>query len=326
MRDEISATMSPATSIRRTSWAFPDSIEEDAVQTGPLRRCRGPVAVGVATALGLSACGATAASPESTLDAIKKKGVLVIATDASYPPNEFKHNGRLVGFDIDLGTDIARRLGVTARFREVEFGDILPEVRTGKYDIGLSSITDTVQRERSLDFVTYFSAGTSLMVKAGNPRKLSPRGLSLCGKKIAVQKGTTQEDELTPRSADHPDDGARRDAGRRKGRPVPVRMSVRDQDAADAALAEGRADAVLADSPVAGYSAKASSGRLAVAGAAYDTAPYGVAVPKTQDDLRNAILKAVKDMIGDGFYKMFGDAWGVTDGGITDPVVNGGAG
>jgi polar amino acid transport system substrate-binding protein len=305
------------------------SLEEDAVHTGPLRR-RG-IAVGItviAGALALSACNAktTTAGKKNALDTIKKNGKIVIATDASYAPNEFKQNGQIVGFDIDLGSAIAKKLGVTANFQDVKFDNILPALQSKKYDISLSSFTDNKQREQSFDFVTYFSAGTGLMVKTGNPLKLSPDDLSLCGKKIAVEKGTTQEDELTPKSSAKPDAGSRVDKCKQGGKPAPVKVSLDDQNAANLALGSGRAEAVLADSPVAAYAAKESGGKFVIAGNAYDTAPYGIAIPKNENELRDAIQKAVKDLITDGTYKQLTDKWGISDGGITDPKVNGATG
>jgi polar amino acid transport system substrate-binding protein len=307
----------------------PRSLEEDAVHTGPLRR-RG-LAVGItviAGALALSACNAKTTTPgkKSALDTIKKNGKIVIATDASYAPNEFKQNGQIVGFDIDLGGAIAKKLGVTAELQDVKFDNILPALQSKKYDISLSSFTDNKQREQSFDFVTYFSAGTGLMVKTGNPMKLSPDDLSLCGKKIAVEKGTTQEDELTPKSSTKPDAGARVDKCKQGGKPAPTKVSLDDQNAANLALGNGRADAVLADSPVAAYAAKESGGKFEIAGKAYDTAPYGIAIPKNENELRDGIQKAIKDLITDGTYKQLTDKWGVSDGGITDPKVNGAAG
>lgn len=299
------------------------------MHTGPLRR-RGLV-VGItvmAGALALSACNAKTTTPgkKSALDTVKKNGKLVVATDASYAPNEFKQNGQLVGFDVDLANGIAKKLGVTADVQDVKFDNILPALQAKKYDISLSSFTDNKQREQSFDFVTYFSAGTGLMVKAGNPEKLSPDDLSLCGKKIAIEKGTTQEDELTPKSATKPDAGARVDKCKQGGKPAPVKISLDDQNAANLALGNGRADAVLADSPVAAYAAKESNGKFEIAGKAYDTAPYGIAIPKNENELRDAILKAVKDMIADGSYKQLTDKWGISDGAISDPQVNGAAG
>ncbi|MCO5991772.1 ABC transporter substrate-binding protein [Actinoallomurus rhizosphaericola] len=282
----------------------------------------------LAAAVALSACNAktTSRGSKSALDTIKKNGKIVIATDASYAPNEFKQNGQIVGFDVDLGTAIAKKLGVTAEFQDVKFDNILPALQSKKYDIGMSSFTDNKQREASFDFVTYFTAGTGLMVKAGNPEKLSPDDLSLCGKKIAVEKGTTQEDELTPKSAAKPDAGARLDKCKQGGKPAPTKISLDDQNAANLALGAGRADAVLADSPVAAYAAKESGGKFVIAGNAYDTAPYGIAVPKNENDLRDGILKAVKDLITDGTYKQLTEKWGISAGALTDPKVNGASG
>lgn len=299
------------------------------MHTGPLRR-RG-LAVGItviAGALALSACNAktTTSGTKNALDTIKKNGKLVVATDASYAPNEFKQNGQVVGFDIDLANGIAKKLGVTATVQDVKFDNILPALQAKKYDISLSSFTDNKQREQSFDFVTYFSAGTGLMVKAGNPLKLAPDDLSLCGKKIAVEKGTVQEDELTPKSATKPDAGARVDKCKQAGKPAPAKISLDDQNAANLALGNGRADAVLADSPVAAYAAKESGGKFAIAGNAYDTAPYGIVIPKNESELRDAILKAVKDMIADGSYKQLTDKWGISDGAITTPQINGATG
>lgn len=297
--------------------------------TGPLRR-RG-LAVGitvVAGALALSACNAktTTSGKKNALETIKKNGKLVIATDASYAPNEFKQGTQIVGFDIDLGTAIAKKLGVTANFNDVKFDNILPALQAKKYDISLSSFTDNKQREQSFDFITYFTAGTGLLVKAGNPLKLSADDLSLCGKKIAVEKGTTQDDELSPKSAAKPDTGARLSKCQQGGKPAPVKISLDDQNAANLALGNGRADAVLADSPVTAYAAKESGGKFVVAGNAYDTAPYGIAVPKNENELRDAILKAVKDLMSDGTYKQLTDKWGISEGAISNPQVNGAAG
>jgi polar amino acid transport system substrate-binding protein len=299
------------------------------VHTGPLRRSAVTVGISVlAGTLALSACNAKTTTPgnKSALDTIKKNGKLVIATDASYAPNEFKQNGQIVGFDIDLGSAIAKKLGVTASFQDVKFDNILPALQSKKYDISLSSFTDNKAREASFDFVTYFSAGTGMLVKTGNPLKLMPDDLSLCGKKVAVEKGTTQEDELTPKSSSKPDAGARVTKCKQGGKPAPAKVSLDDENAANLALGNGRADAILADSPVAAYAAKESGGKFELAGTAYDTAPYGIAIPKNENDLRDGIQKALKDMISDGTYKQLTDKWGVTAGGITDPKVNGASG
>ena len=295
--------------------------EEDALRPRPLARRMSAAGLAVLTGtLALSACQDSGAT--SALGRIKKTGKIVIATDALYPPNEFKQGDQIVGFDVDLGTAIAKKLGVQAEFQDVKFDTILQALQEGKYDISLSSFTDTRERESRFDFVTYLSAGTMLLVRKGNPRRLRPDDLSLCGRRVAVEKGTTQEDELSPKVVPKPNAGARIDACKSGHKPAPIRLSFDDQAAANEALAKGRADAVLADSPSVTYGATQSTGRFDVSGQAYGTALYGIVVPKRQNDLRDAIVQAVKDLISDGVYKRLTAKWGLTSGAVPEPRVN----
>jgi polar amino acid transport system substrate-binding protein len=269
---------------------------------------------------------ATAACQDSgtvgALGRIHRTGKLLIATDALYPPNEFKQGDQIVGFDVDLGTAIGRKLGVTAEFQDVKFDRILQALDEGKYDISLSSFTDTREREGRFNFVTYLSAGTMLMVPKGNPRHLRPDGLSLCGKKIAVESGTTQEEELSRQDVTRPSAGARIDACRSGHRPAPIRMSYDDQAEANNALATGQADASLTDSPSAIYGAKASAGRIECSGDPYATALYGVAIPKREAGLRDAVFKAMKDLMADGTYQRLTTRWGVSTGAVPETRIN----
>ncbi|MEV5706244.1 ABC transporter substrate-binding protein [Actinoallomurus sp. NPDC052274] len=274
------------------------------------------------TAPALAAC--ENADPASALGRVRKADKIVIATDALYPPNEFKQGEQIVGFDIDLGTAIARKLGVKVEFQDVKFESIMPALSEGKYDISLSSFTDTRERESQLDFVTYLSAGTMLLVRKGNPKRLQPDGPSLCGRRIAVERGTTQEDELTAPSPAKPNAGSRLSACRNAGRPVPVRLSFDDQAAANTALAKGHADGVLADAPSAVYGAKQAADRFELSGQPYGTALYGIAIPKHHDNLRDAVFKAMKDLISDGTYRQLTDKWGISAGAVREPRINAG--
>jgi polar amino acid transport system substrate-binding protein len=71
---------------------------------------------------------------------------------------------------------------------------------------------------------------------------------------------------------------------------------------------------------------KKVGGGLSLIGQVYDAAPYGIAVPKTAGTTKEAILGAIKALIGDGTYKTILDKWGVGAGAITNPVINGAAG
>ena len=120
---------------------------------------------------------------------ISSDGKLVVGTDPTYEPSEFKQNGKIVGFDVDLGDAIAKKLGLTAQFQESKFDAILPALGT-RYEIGMSSFTDNPQREKVVDFVTDFNAGTQWASKDPN---FNPD--NACGQKVAVQTGTVQDTE-----------------------------------------------------------------------------------------------------------------------------------
>jgi polar amino acid transport system substrate-binding protein len=158
-----------------------------------------------------------------------------------------------------------------------------------------------------------FSAGSSLMVKAGNPENLLPNDLSLCGKTMAVEKGTIQE------GTDVPADTTKCKAA---GKPSVNGLSFDDQNGANLALSSGRADGVLADSPVAAYAAQQSSGKFVISGQPYGTAPYGIAIPQG-NGMAQAVLAALKVLIANGTYTQILTKWGIQSGAITSPVING---
>lgn len=242
-------------------------------------------------------------------DAIKSDAKLVIGTDPTYEPNEFKDgSGKIVGFDVDLGSAIAKKLGLTAEFQESKFDAILPALGT-RYEIGMSSFTDNPEREKVVDFVTYFNAGTQWASKDSAFDPDNP-----CGKKVAVQTGTVQDtDDLPARQ--------KKCAGQQ--------MQIQrydDQSEATNAVVLGKADAVLADSPVMAGAVKKVGGQLSLVGEVYDAAPYGIAIPKNAGTTKEAILGAVKALVGDGTYKAILDKWGVSPGAISDPVINGAKG
>ena len=285
--------------------------------------------VAIATALTLTGCAskksttatsptspaASAADPASLLPAsIKTAGVLNIATDASYAPNEyFDTDGKtIIGLDVDLGNAIAAKLGLKANFQNVTFNAIIPALAAAKYDLSLSSFTDTKAREATVDFVDYFNAGESLMVLAGNPKGVTGPDLSLCGLTIAVEKGTTEESEIPALSKKCTDAGKKAITG----------LSSDDQNGANLALTSGRADVGSADSPIAAYAVKQLAGKIQLAGQTYETAPYGIAIPKTPG-LAPAIKAALTAMIADGSYKTVLDKWGDDAGAVTTAAING---
>lgn len=247
---------------------------------------------------------------------IRSKGTVTVATDASYAPNEFyaPDNKTIIGMDVDLGKAIGQVLGLKVQFVNASFDGIIPALSGSqpKYDFSMSSFTDNKKREQAVDFVTYFSAGTSLMVKKGNPDKITGPN-DLCGRTVAVEKGTVQVDDAAAKSK----------ACTQAGKPAITAQVYPDQNAANLAIQSGRAVAVLADSPVIAYAVKQSNGQFETVGQSYDTAPYGIAIPKSSGTFKDAILGAVKKLIADGTYQQILTKWGVQAGAISNPVING---
>jgi polar amino acid transport system substrate-binding protein len=242
---------------------------------------------------------------------IAKKGFVTIAMDATYPPDEsVAANGHtIVGFDADLGNALASVMGLKAKLQNVTFDNIIPGLQDGKYDIGLSSFTDTKEREKVVDFVDYFKAGEAFYVKAGSGKKYN--GLaSLCGAKVAVENGTTEQTDAQSQAKKCP-----------ASKKLTV-LSFSDQSQTNLAVSSGRADVGFADSQVVGYIVKQSNGQFQVTGQAFAVAPYGIALPKG-NGMAKAVLAAVQELMKNGTYKKLVDKWGVQSGAITKPKING---
>jgi polar amino acid transport system substrate-binding protein len=245
--------------------------------------------------------------------AIKAKGTLRIASDASYPPNEFigSDGKTVVGMDADLAKALAAVMGLKAEVRNASFDGIIPGLAAGKYDLGMSSFSDTKEREKVVDFVTYFQAGTAFLSPASSSTSYSSLS-DLCGRKVAVEKGTTQADDAIAQGKKCAADG----------KPAATVSVFPDQNGANLAIVSGRADVGMVDSPVGAYEAKRSGGKLKISKATYDVALYGIAVPK-DSGMSKAVLAAVKAVMADGRYAAILTKWGISSGAISAPVVNG---
>jgi len=293
-------------------------------RTTPGRRAILGVAVAAALTLSMAACGkesgtgsgTTASTPSASADTslanlvpadIKALGKLTIGTDSSYAPSEYLDtDGKtVVGFDVDLFNAVAAKLGLTTQWESATFDSIIPGVISAKYNVGVSSFTVNADREKQVTMISYFSAGTQWAAKAG--ATITPD--TACGKKVAVQTGTVQVEDITARS---------KKCGSSK---ITIDQYQKQSDATNAVVT-GKDDAMLADSPVCAYAVKQTNGALALAGDIYDSAPYGYAVAKDKTDFANAISAAVQALIADGTYKTILDKWGVTAGAITTPAVN----
>jgi polar amino acid transport system substrate-binding protein len=133
-----------------------------------------------------------------------------------------------------------------------------------------------------------------------------------CGKIVAVQKATVQDEDIQ----------ARNSACTRAGKPAIDIQSYELQTQATAAVVGGKADAMLADSPVVAYAIQQNVNKLEQIGEIYDSAPYGVVVAKSDTQFAEAIKGAVDALIADGTYTQILEKWNVQQGAVTQAEVN----
>jgi polar amino acid transport system substrate-binding protein len=256
--------------------------------------------------------GAVSAIAAQVPGSVKANGTLTVAADATYAPNEFigTDGHTVVGLDADLAKALGQVLGLKVNVINATFATIIPGLASGKYDLGISSFTDTKEREKTVDFVTYFVAGTSFYVKSdGGPdiRSLA----DLCGRTVAVEQGTTQQADAQ----------AQAEKCKSAGKPGMTVQVFNDQNAVNLALSSGRAQVAMADSPVAAYQVRQSNGTFKVTGSPYGTAPYGIAIPQN-NGMADPILAAVKHLMSEGTYTKILGNWGVQGGAISNPAIN----
>jgi polar amino acid transport system substrate-binding protein len=242
---------------------------------------------------------------------IAAQGSVVVAADASYAPNEFVGtDNQVTGWDVQLGEALGKVMGVEWKFTNVGFDGIIPGLQSGKYGVGMSSFTITAERMQVVDFVSYYTAGTSFYVKAGSNTGITSLD-TLCGHTVGVERGTTQSDDATAQSK------TCTSAGKQA---VTVQVFP-DQNGANLALASGRVEAVMADSPVAAYAVQQSKGQFELSGQPYGEAPYGIALPKG-NGMAQPTLDALKKLMADGVYTQILTQWGVQLGAIDNPEIN----
>jgi polar amino acid transport system substrate-binding protein len=259
-----------------------------------------------------SPSGSVSAIAAQVPDSVKADGTLTVAADATYAPNEFigTDGHTVVGLDADLAKALGQVLGLKVNVINATFATIIPGLASGKYDLGMSSFTDTKEREKTVDFVTYFVAGTSFYVKSDGGPNIGSLA-DLCGRTVAVEEGTTQQADAQ----------AQAEKCKSAGKPGMTVQIFNDQNAVNLALSSGRAQVAMADSPVAAYQVQQSNGTFKVTGSPYGTAPYGIAIPQN-NGMAHPILAAVKHLMSEGTYTKILGKWGVQGGAISDPAIN----
>ncbi|KKP67903.1 MAG: Glutamine ABC transporter, periplasmic glutamine-binding protein [Candidatus Roizmanbacteria bacterium GW2011_GWA2_35_19] len=198
------------------------------------------------------------------LMAIKEKGALIVGTDATYPPLEYEEDGKIIGFDIDLATEIAKDLGVPLEIKNISFDKIFTSLANSDVDLVISSVTITEERQKKMIFSTpYLNAGQVIVVSSSNKTIQSVDDLNNLS--VGVQVDTTSKTEAekyTNKVTDYP-----------------------DYDKAQSDLNSGKISAIVIDYPAGISMTQASSGKLKVVGNPFTSEFYGVAINKGKIDL-----------------------------------------
>ena len=245
-------------------------------------------------------------------DDIKDSGVLTIGTDADYPPNEYKDaNGEPTGWGVELTEALAAKFGLETEWEILSFDSIIPRIQEGALNLGSSSFTDTVERQKSVDFVNFLDAGSLWAAPAGSD--IDPN--DVCGLTVAVQSGTVQHlTEMVERNEQCAEDGKD---------PIEV-LPFDGQPEVTQAVINGQADAFSADSPVTGDAVVKSGDELEVVGELFDAAPYGFATQK-DSEMTKAVQAALQSLMDDGTYLEILTAAGIESGALDEATINAGS-
>jgi polar amino acid transport system substrate-binding protein len=225
-------------------------------------------------------------------------GTLTVGSDVSYPPQEYMDaSNNPIGFDMDVASEIASRLGLQSKVVNFNFNDIIPALNAGQFDMVISAMNVTPDRSKAVNFVPYYAAGQSVLVPKGNPKNIKTLD-DLSGLTVAVQQGTTEQDSLNAENAKLS----------QAGKPqITILTYPTDTDAVDQ-LRVGRADAAMDDDPVAAYYTLLNP-NFEVALAGYSPADEGIAIALNNKDMQTAIAKAVSDMKSDGTLDAIKAKW-----------------
>ncbi|MER5861515.1 ABC transporter substrate-binding protein [Streptomyces sp. NPDC059688] len=298
-------------------------------------------AIAVAGALLLTGCGdqtkdndngsgSTSAGSAPLADKLPKdirdKGEIKVGSDIAYAPVEFKDSsGKVVGLDPDLAAAMGKQLGVKLTFENGTFDALLTGLRSGRNDIAMSAMTDNKNRQEGVDpdtgkkvgegvdFVDYLTAGVSIYTRKGDTKGITSWS-DLCGKKLAVERGTVSEDLAKQEAKKCP-----------SGKKLTIEAFDDDQQS-QTRLRSGGVDAASSDFPVAAYAVKTSGGGkdFEIVGDQVEAAPYGIAVAKDDTQLRDALQAAMNAIIKSGEYQKILKKWGAEDGAVKESAINGG--
>ncbi|MBQ8209883.1 MAG: transporter substrate-binding domain-containing protein [Clostridia bacterium] len=215
------------------------------------------------------------------------EGVLVMATNAAFPPYEYVEGGEFAGIDVEIAGEIAKKLNMKLEIKDIEFGSIVGGVQTGKFDMGMAGMTVTDERLESVNFSTSYATGIQVVIVAEDSAITSLDDLKADGSmKYGVQQDTTGDIYAsdTVEKGGYGEDNV-----------------IRYKTGADAvqALIAGKVDAVIIDNEPAKSFVAANSG-LKILDAEWAVEDYAICIAKENSKLLDAVNNALADLKADG--------------------------
>jgi polar amino acid transport system substrate-binding protein len=263
--------------------------------------------------IGFSALAALATVQAAELpDAIKQAGALRLTVNSTYAPMEYRDpaTNELVGLDIDLANELAKRLGVKIVWSETPFAELIPSLQTKRADFILSGISDRSSRREAADFIDYLITGPQFFVLAESAAKSAT---DVCGMKVGTTRSTSFPVEIEKWSKQNCEAG-----GKPAIQYVPGENSidVRNQ------LKQGRIDAAVQGSETLPYAQQQEAGKYRVVGDPFSIGYQGIMFRKDDAALREAVTQHLAAMIADGSYKAILDKYGLGANAVAKPMMN----
>lgn len=247
--------------------------------------------------IALAALVAAAGTVQATElpERIKTAGKVVVANTPNYPPLEYKDpkTGELLGLDIDLGTALAKQLGLSVEWAEIGFEQMVSSLTTGRVDLIQSGMSDLPQRRESMNFLDYMQSGAQYYVSQSRSAEFT-KLTDFCGKKVGMSRRTS-----------FPDETAKWSAANCEAAGLPAIEVVGTEGSADARaqLKQGRIDAAVQGAETLPYLLNLEADTYVIVGEPFTIVYQGIAFAKTDDALLEAYKGAMKAIQGSGEYK-----------------------
>ena len=248
---------------------------------------------------------------------IKKAGKITMAADLHYPPTSFLAEDQKtpIGYNVDIAKLLGQVLGLEVEIKNVSWDGVIPGIAAGSYDFTATNMSPKPERLEVLDMITYWEAGSSLIVQKGNPEGLSLADQSTCGKKLVVVTGSTQQQEYLPEMS-----AACEAAGEK---PV-EEVALPNVEGALTQLASKRVDGVFSDTSQLAWAAKQQPQAFELLSPQYQKQVgddiVALGLPK-DSPLTEPLHAAMQSLMDSPAYQATLDRWGLGAGAITESKI-----